>query len=107
MSPKTRQQIERRKREAVRRLDRDDNRGCDQPTMTASNIHYEFADRTRATAAGGIGAMHLLYRARADMRHLRQVKFFVGCRRRHGLEGRGIIGKEAVYELAADQFDGR
>ncbi len=28
--------------------------------MTASNIHYEIADRARATAAGGIGAMHLL-----------------------------------------------
>jgi len=30
--------------------------------MTASNIHYEFADRTRATAHGGIGAIHLLAR---------------------------------------------
>ncbi len=28
--------------------------------MTASNIQYEIADRTRATAAGGIGAIHLL-----------------------------------------------
>lgn len=28
--------------------------------MTASNIQYEIADRTRATAHGGIGAMHLL-----------------------------------------------
>src|SRR5436309_5238052 len=28
--------------------------------MTASNIHYEIADRTRAIAPGGIGAMHLL-----------------------------------------------
>jgi hypothetical protein len=28
--------------------------------MTASNIHYELADRTRATAHGGIGAIHLL-----------------------------------------------
>jgi hypothetical protein len=28
--------------------------------MTASNIHYEIADRTRATGAGGIGAIHLL-----------------------------------------------
>jgi hypothetical protein len=28
--------------------------------MTASNIHYEIADRTRATAHGGIGAVHLL-----------------------------------------------
>jgi hypothetical protein len=30
--------------------------------MTASNIHYEIADRTRATAHGGIGAIHLLTR---------------------------------------------
>jgi hypothetical protein len=28
--------------------------------MTASNIHYEISDRTRAIAPGGIGAMHLL-----------------------------------------------
>ena len=60
MSPKIRKEIERRKREVARRLDKNDNRGCDQPIMTASNIHYEIADRTRATAAGGIGAMHLL-----------------------------------------------
>ena len=30
--------------------------------MTASNIHYEIADRTRATTAGGIGAIHLMAR---------------------------------------------
>ena len=62
VSPKIRQQIERRKREVARRLDKNINRGCDRPIMTASNIHYEIADRTRATAAGGIGAMHLLVR---------------------------------------------
>lgn len=60
MSPKIRKQIERRKREVARRLDKNDNRGCDQPIMTASNIHYEIADRTRAASAGGIGAIHLL-----------------------------------------------
>lgn len=60
MSPKIRKQIERRKREVARRLDKNDNRGCDQPIMTASNIHYEIADRTRATTAGGVGAIHLL-----------------------------------------------
>lgn len=62
MSPKIQKQIARRKREVARRLDRNDNRGCDRPAMTASNIHYEIADRTRATAAGGIGAIHLLVR---------------------------------------------
>src|SRR4051794_37130623 len=30
--------------------------------MTASNIHYEISDRTRAIAPGGIGAIHLLAR---------------------------------------------
>ena len=62
MNSKIRKQIERRKRRIARRLDKKDNRGCDRPIMTASNIHYEIADRTRATANGGIGAMHLLVR---------------------------------------------
>jgi hypothetical protein len=59
---KIRKQIERRKRRIARRLDKNDNRGCDRPIMTAANIHYEIADRTRATANGGIGALHLLVR---------------------------------------------
>ena len=48
------------KRRIERRLDKNDNRGCDRPIMTASSIHYEIAGRTRATAHGSIGAMHLL-----------------------------------------------
>ena len=47
--------------------------------MTAANIHYEIAERTRATAAGGIGAMHLLVRKlgldQAIDRHLELLKF--------------------------------
>jgi hypothetical protein len=62
VNPKIRKQIERRKRRIAQRLDKNDNRGCDRPMMTASNIHYEIAERTRATAAGGIGAMHLVVR---------------------------------------------
>ena len=62
MNPKIRKQIERHKRRIAQRLDKTDNRGCDRPMMTASNIHYEIADRTRATVAGGIGAMHLVVR---------------------------------------------
>ena len=62
MNTKIRKQIERRKRRIARRLDKNDNRGCDRPMMTASNIHYEIADRTRATSNGGIGAIHLLVR---------------------------------------------
>jgi hypothetical protein len=30
--------------------------------FTASNIHYELADRVRAVGPGGIGAVHLLAR---------------------------------------------
>ncbi len=78
MNSKIRKQIERRKRRIARRLDKNDNRGCDCPMMTASNIHYEIAERTRATAAGGIGALHLLVRKleldKAIDRHLQLLK---------------------------------
>ena len=37
------------------RLDKNDNSGCERPMITASNIHYDIAERTRAVAAGGIG----------------------------------------------------
>jgi len=62
VNAKIRKQIQRRKRRIAARLDKFDNRGCERPIMTASNIHYEIADRTRATAHGGIGAIHLLAR---------------------------------------------
>jgi len=62
VNSKIRQKIERRKRQIARRLVKNDNRGCGRPMMTAANIHYEIADRTQATAAGGIGAIHLLVR---------------------------------------------
>jgi hypothetical protein len=62
VNTKIRNQIARRKRRIARRLDKRDLRGFERPMMTASNIHYEIADRTRATAAGGIGAIHLLTR---------------------------------------------
>src|SRR5664279_1364868 len=62
VNTKIRKQIEQRKRRIARRLDKNDNRGCDRPIMTAANIHYEIADRTRATSNGGIGAVHLLVR---------------------------------------------
>jgi hypothetical protein len=60
VNTKIRKQIERRKRRIARRLNKKDNRGCGRPIMTASNIHYQIADRTRATSNGGIGAIHLL-----------------------------------------------
>jgi hypothetical protein len=49
-----------RKRRIRRRLDKTDLRGCSQPMMTASNIHYEIGERTRAISAGGIGVIHTL-----------------------------------------------
>jgi hypothetical protein len=60
VNARIRKLIERRKRRLLRRLDKSDNRGCARPIMTAANIHYEIAGRTRATVHGGIGAMHLL-----------------------------------------------
>lgn len=54
--------MDRCKRRIAQRLDKNDNRGSDRPIMTASNIHYDIGDRTRATSHGGIGAIHLLVR---------------------------------------------
>jgi hypothetical protein len=46
-------------------LDRIQNRpqpDCERPMMTATNIHYELADRVQGLSPGGIGAMLLLAR---------------------------------------------
>ncbi len=50
-----------RKRRIERRLD-PKKAWCDQPEpmMTARNIHYEMAAKTRGIACGGIGAIHLM-----------------------------------------------
>ena len=48
------------KRKIRRRLDRPVTAPSPDPVITASNIHYEVATRTRAIACGGIGAVHLL-----------------------------------------------
>src|SRR3954463_6767134 len=45
-----------------RRLDRPVTAPSPQPVLTAANIHYEAAAKTRAIACGGIGAIHLLVR---------------------------------------------
>ena len=55
-------QLDKRKRSIQRRLDKTDLRGCSQPILTATNIHYEISDRIRGIAHGGIGAFHLLAR---------------------------------------------
>jgi hypothetical protein len=54
--------LNRRKRRILRRIENKPGVERQQPMATASNIHYESADRTRAIAPGGIGAIHLLAR---------------------------------------------
>jgi Transposase DDE domain group 1 len=56
------QKLANSKRRIQRRLDKFKLRGCDKPIMTASNIHYEIAERTHGIAVGGIGAIHALVR---------------------------------------------
>ena len=62
MKPIIRRKLTNSKRRIERRLDKTDVRGCERPMFTASNIHYEIADRVQGIAQGGIGAMHLLAR---------------------------------------------
>jgi hypothetical protein len=50
------------KRRIEQRLDKTDLSGSELPMFTASNIHYEIADRSRGLAHGGIGAIHLMAR---------------------------------------------
>ena len=60
MNGRIRNKLARSKRRIGRRLDKNDNSGSERPMLTAANIHYEIAGRTRAIAAGGIGAVHLV-----------------------------------------------
>jgi hypothetical protein len=62
VNAKIRRQLANRKRRIRRRLDRQNCDGAQQPRFTASNIHYDIADRTRGLVHGGIGAIHLLAR---------------------------------------------
>ena len=62
MNDYTRRLVSKRKRRIAYRLRDRVWQGQDEPMMSAGNIHYEMADRTRAVGAGGIGAMHLLAR---------------------------------------------
>lgn len=50
------------KRKIRQRLDRPVTAPSPDPVFTASNIHYDVADKTRAIAPGGIGAIQLLVR---------------------------------------------
>ncbi|MEK6239450.1 MAG: IS1380 family transposase [Planctomycetales bacterium] len=42
------------------RLDKHDLRGLERPMLTASNVHYELAERASGTGSGGVGSIHLL-----------------------------------------------
>src|SRR3990172_9125913 len=60
VNAKIRQRSARSKRRLLKRLDKNNNQGCERPMFTASNIHYELADRTRAISAGGLGLIQRL-----------------------------------------------
>ena len=62
MKATIRRQLASRKRRIARRIENQPGVERLQPMMTASNIHYEIADRTRAISPGGIGAIHLMAR---------------------------------------------
>jgi hypothetical protein len=54
-----RRQLARRKRHIARRLENQPGVERAEPMMAASDIHYELAEKTRAIAPGGTGAIHL------------------------------------------------
>jgi hypothetical protein len=60
VNAKIHQQLVNRKSRIERRLDKKRLGNTSRPAFTATNIHYEIADRTRGIAHGGIGAFHLL-----------------------------------------------
>jgi hypothetical protein len=62
VKPKIRRQLANRQRRIQRRLDRANVPLCQRPVFSASDIHYEIADRTRGISSGGIGALHTLAR---------------------------------------------
>ncbi len=52
--------LNKRKSRIQRRLDKKRDTMTFRPVISASNIRYEVADKTRAITCGGIGAIHLL-----------------------------------------------
>jgi hypothetical protein len=54
--------LRRRKQRMQRRLENANRQGRARPMFTASDIHYEIADRVRGLSSGGIGAIHALAR---------------------------------------------
>ena len=62
MDANVHRQLNRRERRILRCIENKPGVERHRPMMAASNIHYKIADRTRAIAPGGIGAMQLLAR---------------------------------------------
>ena len=62
MNASVHRQLARRKRRILRRIENKPGVERPEPMMTASNIHYEIAQKVRGIAPGGIGAIHLLAR---------------------------------------------
>ncbi len=60
MNAKIHQQLANRKSRIERRLDKKRLGNTSRPAFTATNIHYQIADRCHGLAHGGIGAFHLL-----------------------------------------------
>jgi hypothetical protein len=59
---KIRRKIAARNLKIIKRLEDALEQDGENPVIKASNIHYEVAERSRAIAYGGIGAVHLLVR---------------------------------------------
>lgn len=62
MKRKIRRIIEARKRKIERRLSKALKQDGQEPTLMASNIHYELAERNNAIIQGGIGLAHMVVR---------------------------------------------
>ena len=58
MNTTTRKRLNRRKRRIQNRLAKPILRPRSEPVFSASNIHYEMADRLRGLNCGGLGAIH-------------------------------------------------
>lgn len=62
MSAKIRRQLAARKRRIQRRLNKRKLGDCTRPVFSATNIHFELAERARGMSYGGLGAIVLLVR---------------------------------------------
>ena len=73
MKTKIRRKIAAKKKNITRRLKNALKQDGEQRVISASNIHYEIADRTRAISHGGIGAIHLIVK-KTDLQNLIDAK---------------------------------